>query len=122
MQRLCDAFGQAVTGAGHPELRRPCGNTSLPSTAGDALGPPPSGPVSGAGLRAGAFAELRLRRALFAHHFIRLGFLGPWRAVVPEAVRPDVFPRLVQALDAEAERHGNLSLDVPWVCISARRR
>ena len=125
MQRLYDAFGQAVTEAGHPELREALRQHIAARRQ-------PADALRTATERAGfevleapgrsfrwSFASAR---ALFAHHVIRLAFLGPWRAVVPEVVRPDVFPRLVQALDAEAQRHGSLSLDVPWVCISARRR
>jgi ubiquinone/menaquinone biosynthesis C-methylase UbiE len=56
-------------------------------------------------------------RALFRHHFIRLGFLGAWRAVVPEEVRPEVFRAVLDRLDANA-----LQLEIPFTCISARRR
>jgi arsenite methyltransferase len=55
--------------------------------------------------------------ALFRHHFIRLAFLEPWRAVVPEEVRPAVFRALVELLDPDA-----LELEVPFTCIRARRR
>ena len=53
--------------------------------------------------------------ALFRHHFIRLAFLEPWRAVVPEQARPAIFRRVLETLDAEA-----LRLEVPFVCIRAR--
>jgi ubiquinone/menaquinone biosynthesis C-methylase UbiE len=55
--------------------------------------------------------------ALFRHHFIRLGFLEPWRALVPEEARPEVFRTVTGRLDANA-----LQLEIPFVCISARRR
>ena len=55
--------------------------------------------------------------ALFRHHFIRLGFLEAWRALVPEEARPDVFRALVEMLDPAA-----LQLEVPFTCIRARRR
>lgn len=55
--------------------------------------------------------------ALFAHHFIRLGFLEPWRALVPEEARPEVFRDVVGTLDAAA-----LRLEIPFTCVSARRR
>jgi hypothetical protein len=55
--------------------------------------------------------------ALFRHHFIRLAFLEPWRALVPEEARPEVFRALGEALDPRA-----LRLEVPFTCISARQR
>ncbi len=55
--------------------------------------------------------------ALFRHHFIRLAFLEPWHALVPEEARPQVFRALGEALDPRA-----LRLEVPFTCISARRR
>jgi arsenite methyltransferase len=55
--------------------------------------------------------------ALFRHHFIRLGFLEAWRAVVPEESRAEVFRALAGMLDADA-----LQLEIPFTCISARRR
>jgi arsenite methyltransferase len=125
MKRLYDAFGQAVTEAGRPQLREALQQHIAARRQ-------PADALRAATERAGfevvkapgrsfrwSFASAR---ALFAHHFIRLAFLEPWRAVVPEEARQDVFPRLVRALDAEAERRGSLVLDVPWVCISARRR
>ena len=54
--------------------------------------------------------------ALFRHHFIRLGFLEAWRALVPEEARPEVFRAVGERLDANA-----LQLEIPFVCISARR-
>lgn len=55
--------------------------------------------------------------ALFRHHFVRLAFLEPWRALVPEEALPEVFRRLGETLDREA-----LRLEIPFTCISARRR
>jgi arsenite methyltransferase len=55
--------------------------------------------------------------ALFRHHFIRLGFLEAWRAVVPEEARPAVFRAVAEMLDPDA-----LRLEVPFTCIRARRR
>jgi arsenite methyltransferase len=54
--------------------------------------------------------------ALFRHHFIRLGFLEAWRALVPEEARPEVFRTVLGRLGPEA-----LQLEVPFACISARR-
>ncbi|HZJ55161.1 MAG TPA: class I SAM-dependent methyltransferase [Myxococcaceae bacterium] len=55
--------------------------------------------------------------ALFRHHFIRLAFLEPWRAIVPEQSRPEVFRSVLGLLDRDA-----LRLEVPFTCISAHRR
>ena len=55
--------------------------------------------------------------ALFGHHFIRLAFLESWRALVPEEARPEVFREVVRTLDAAA-----LRLDIPFTCVSARRK
>jgi hypothetical protein len=55
--------------------------------------------------------------ALFRHHFIRLAFLEPWRALVPEEARPAVFRALPAFLDRDA-----LQMGIPFTCISARRR
>jgi arsenite methyltransferase len=54
--------------------------------------------------------------ALFRHHFIRLGFLEPWRALVPEEARRQVLRDVAASLDAAA-----LQLEIPFTCISARR-
>jgi SAM-dependent methyltransferase len=54
--------------------------------------------------------------ALFRHHFIRLAFLEPWRAIVPEDARPAVFRALPGFLDRDA-----LQMEIPFTCISARR-
>jgi arsenite methyltransferase len=56
-------------------------------------------------------------QALFRHHFIRLAFLEPWRALVPEEARPAVFRALPAFLDRDA-----LQMGIPFTCISARRR
>ncbi|HEY2437486.1 MAG TPA: methyltransferase domain-containing protein, partial [Solirubrobacteraceae bacterium] len=55
--------------------------------------------------------------ALFWHHFIRLGFLEAWRALVSEEAQPEVFRTVTERLDANA-----LQLEIPFACISARRR
>ena len=54
--------------------------------------------------------------ALFGHHFIRLGFLEAWRALVPEEARPEVLRDVAASLDADA-----LRFEIPFVCVSARR-
>ena len=58
--------------------------------------------------------------ALFRHHFVRLAFLDPWRALVPNEARPEVFRRLGETLDREALRPGDtlhLHLRAPEVTV-----
>lgn len=57
--------------------------------------------------------------ALFNHHFIKLGFLDAWKAIVPDAGR-EVFARLRTALDEHARREGELRLTIPMAYIEAR--
>jgi hypothetical protein len=57
--------------------------------------------------------------ALFAHHFIRLGFLPAWRDVVAgDSARLDA---LRDAVDRHAETRGEVRLTVPLVVLLARR-
>jgi len=58
--------------------------------------------------------------ALFAHHFIRMGFLPAWEAVVEEPDRDAVFAALRRRLDAIAAVNGELRLTVPLVCVLTR--
>ena len=59
--------------------------------------------------------------ALFAHHFIRLGFVPAWEAIADEPARQAVFAALRGRLDTIVAAHGELRLSVPLVCIVARR-
>ena len=124
MHRLYDAYRQAMTEVGHPELHAPLQrHIDVRRQPTEAL----RAATERAGFEVLTAPERTFRwsfasaRALFAHHFIRLAFLDPWRAVVPVELRHEVLGRLVRIVDAEATRHGSLALDVPWVCISARR-
>jgi arsenite methyltransferase len=58
--------------------------------------------------------------ALFAHHFVRLGFLPSWQAVPPPAARSAVMERLRHRLDEEAGIRGELKLDIPFACLDCR--
>jgi arsenite methyltransferase len=125
MQAFYDAFGAAMDGARRPELREALRHHvegKRKTTA--AL----VGAADRAGFEIVGATEHRFEwpfasaDALFRHHFVRLGFLEPWRAVVPLEVRGEVFRRLAAGLDDVVEREGMLRLDVPFVCISARRR
>jgi ubiquinone/menaquinone biosynthesis C-methylase UbiE len=70
--------------------------------------------------------EFRMRfaggEALLTHYFIRLGFASGWRDVVPADRRGAVRARLAAALDAVAEREGELALTVPYGCVEATKR
>lgn len=59
---------------------------------------------------------------LFAHHFIRLGFLPPWKAVPPADAVDAVFARLEGRLNEAAAERGELRLDIPFVCFDCRAR
>ncbi len=56
--------------------------------------------------------------ALLNHHFIKLGFLDAWKAVVPGEER-DVFARLRDRLDAVARQRGELALTIPMAYVEA---
>ena len=60
--------------------------------------------------------------SLFAHHFIRLGFLAPWKAVPPAEAVDAVFSRLERRLNEAAAQRGELRLDIPFVCFDCRAR
>jgi ubiquinone/menaquinone biosynthesis C-methylase UbiE len=56
--------------------------------------------------------------ALFNHHFIKLGFLDGWKAVVPGR-ETEVFTHVRRALDEHASREGELRLTIPMAYIEA---
>ncbi len=60
--------------------------------------------------------------ALFSHWLIRVGFLEPWRDIVPAADRDAVFAEVARRLDAAIRPGGGLRLDVPFACWTAARR
>jgi ubiquinone/menaquinone biosynthesis C-methylase UbiE len=119
MARFYDALGRALHAAGvadgqqriaeHIRARR------LPSEELVALTRAAGFEVEDASLH-GFQWRFASAEALFRHHFIRLGFLEPWRALVPDEARPEVFRTLLERLDADA-----LQLEIPFACISARR-
>lgn len=59
---------------------------------------------------------------LFAHSFVRLGFLDAWKAVPPARDVERVFERLETRLNEFARRRGELRLDVPFACLDCRAR
>lgn len=81
--------------------------------------------LQGAGFEVQEIATDRFRMryadgtALLRHHFIRLGFLPAWKALVEPARAPETFERLEEALNAHAARHGELALTVPTAGVVA---
>ncbi len=55
--------------------------------------------------------------AFLRHHFIKLGFLGAWKEIVPPAEREEVFGALEMNLNHFAARRGCLELTVPLAYI-----
>jgi arsenite methyltransferase len=60
--------------------------------------------------------------ALFSHWLIRIGFLEPWREIVPPGDREAVFAEVARRLDAAIRPGEGLRLDVPFACWTATRR
>jgi hypothetical protein len=60
--------------------------------------------------------------ALFSHWLIRIGFLEPWREIVPAPDRERVFAEVARRLDAAIRPGEGLPLDVPFACWVAARR
>jgi arsenite methyltransferase len=92
---------------------------------------PPVGEVEAAVSAAGfdidgrRFGRFTLRfassAALFSHWLIRIGFLEPWREIVPPAERDAVFAEVARRLDAAIRPGEGLSLDVPFACWTATK-
>jgi SAM-dependent methyltransferase len=82
--------------------------------------------AAGFGIEARAFDSFALRfasaAALFSHWLIRIGFLEPWREIVPPAEREAVFADVARRLDAAIPSGEGLRLDVPFACWTAVRR
>lgn len=57
-------------------------------------------------------------QALFNHHFIKLGFLDAWKAVVP-GHETETFARLVSRLDELGRERGGLDLTIPMAYVEA---
>ena len=54
---------------------------------------------------------------MFNHFLIQIAFLDSWRAILPEDRREEVFERLEARLNDLAEKEGDLTLTVPFVCV-----
>ena len=59
--------------------------------------------------------------ALLRHHFIRLGFLPAWRAIVTPELEARTFETLERRLNEVAAARGELALTIPMACVEARR-
>jgi arsenite methyltransferase len=59
--------------------------------------------------------------ALFNHHFVKLGFLDGWKAVVEPHARKKVFSALERNLNRLARAKGDLSLSIPMAYVEARK-
>ncbi len=58
--------------------------------------------------------------ALFDHFFIRIGFLGPWKSILPVEHRDKVFARIGELLNQKAEGNG-LVFTVPFLVFDTRK-
>lgn len=57
--------------------------------------------------------------AFFRHHFIKLGWLETWKALIPQALQRPVFEELEAALNTYALEQGELRLEVPMLYLEA---
>lgn len=57
--------------------------------------------------------------ALFAHHFIRLGFMDGWQRIVPAERQLAIFAELENRLDRLAGVRGTLDLTIPMAYVEA---
>jgi arsenite methyltransferase len=55
--------------------------------------------------------------ALLRHHFIRLGFLDAWKAILPRADWEMFFSRLETNLNSLAADKGDISLTIPMAYV-----
>jgi arsenite methyltransferase len=70
-------------------------------------------------------ASFRLRfldgTTFFRHALIRIGFLGDWKALIPERDRKIVFSALENNLNQVSKNTGTLELAIPIACIDAEK-
>jgi len=118
MGELYAAFERVLAAdpAALDRLRRHVAHRGTPALLGARL--------AAAGFRVVAMheREVQLRYAsagaLFAHHFIRLGFVPGWEEI---AGGEPAMARLRAELDRVASQAGELRLTIPLVCIVAQR-
>jgi ubiquinone/menaquinone biosynthesis C-methylase UbiE len=59
---------------------------------------------------------------LLNHHIVRISFLPGWKAIVPEERQDALFRELEARMNAIAEKQGEISLRVPFVCIDCNKK
>jgi ubiquinone/menaquinone biosynthesis C-methylase UbiE len=57
--------------------------------------------------------------AFLRHHFVKVGWLGSWRDLVPEEKRVKIFQKLEENLNSYAAENGGLALTVPMAYVEA---
>jgi ubiquinone/menaquinone biosynthesis C-methylase UbiE len=60
--------------------------------------------------------------AFFHHHFVKLGWLASWKAIIPEEEWELVFTALEKDLNAYAAERKGLTLTVPMLFIEGKKR
>ncbi len=59
--------------------------------------------------------------SMLNHFVMKLAFLEPWKSIIPEDVQSKCFGQIEQKLNDLATRHGDLTLQVPFVCMSCEK-
>ena len=59
--------------------------------------------------------------ALLRHYFIRLGFMGAWKALLPADALEQTFSTLERNLNVQAASQGELALTIPVACFEAQK-
>jgi arsenite methyltransferase len=59
--------------------------------------------------------------AMMNHSLIQIGFLGGWKAIVPEADQDRVFAEVEKRLNRIADHQGQLRLSIPFTCIDCAK-
>jgi arsenite methyltransferase len=59
--------------------------------------------------------------AFLNHHFIKLGWMASWKALIPEASWVSIFTTIEEKLNAHAESRGQLTLWVPMAFIEGQK-
>jgi len=53
--------------------------------------------------------------AMFAHFFIQVAFMEPWRKILPEAQQTKIFDEIEQRLNVISQERGELVMTIPFV-------
>ena len=60
--------------------------------------------------------------SLFNHYFIRLAFLESWKGIVPEKRHKEIFKKIENIMNLQAEKDGFFKLSVPFVVIDGEKK